>query len=160
MAPIKPMLRPGYGIGPGNVDVQKFIMPSAYQVPNTGTATPVGPLPTAQGVKDGAIMACSLGTAPAGLHVIPPNRAAVITDAIPVSNISPFGMCISMANPAVAAATAAAMGVLTPQPCIPATNIWIGGSPTNLINGQPALTPNSKCLCAWGGSISINWPGQ
>ncbi|MGL4604236.1 MAG: hypothetical protein ACRCU9_08815 [Iodobacter sp.] len=34
-------------------------------------------------------------------------------------NIMPIGTCMSPATPMVAAATAAAMGVLTPMPCIP-----------------------------------------
>ena len=76
-------------------------------------------------------------------------------------NILPFGMCSSMANPAVAAATAAALGVLTPMPCIPVTIApWMPGSPTILVGGMPALTAQSKLMCNWGGVIQIVFPGQ
>lgn len=76
-------------------------------------------------------------------------------------NILPFGMCSSMANPTVAAATAAALGVLTPMPCIPVTIApWMPGSPTILVGGMPALTAQSKLMCNWGGVIQIVFPGQ
>lgn len=79
----------------------------------------------------------------------------------PLVNILPFGMCSNPANPLVAAATAAAMGVLTPAACIPATTApWTPGNPTVLIGGQPALTNSSKLMCAYGGVISIGVPGQ
>ena len=73
----------------------------------------------------GAMMMCSFGVAPSSLVVLPVNRtmtgapAANIMDNKPMVNIPPFGMCSSPANPMVAAATAAALGVLTPMPCIP-----------------------------------------
>ncbi len=68
-------------------------------------------------------------------RILPLNRvmsgnlpAANIMDHKPMMNIMPFGMCTSLANPTVASATSAAMGVLTP---IPATSSpWIVGSPT------------------------------
>ena len=86
---------------------------------------------------------------------------ATIKDAQGMSNITPCGMCSSMANPQVAAATAAALGVLTPQPCIPQpTGIWVGGQTKKIIEGAPALSQEAKCMCAWGGSISIVNPGQ
>ena len=66
-----------------------------------------------------------------------------------------------MANPQVASATAAAQGVLTPQPCLPMTTApWSPGAPTTLVGGNPALTDSSMCLCTWGGQISIVSPGQ
>src|SRR5215471_347599 len=72
----------------------------------------------AQQVSMGAMMMCSFGVAPSTLVVVVPTvlgqgpPAANIMDNIPIANIPPFGMCQSMANPTVAAATAAALGVL------------------------------------------------
>ena len=75
-------------------------------------------------VVNGAMMMCTCGAAPSTLIVLPVNRtmvggvpAANIMDHIPVVNIPPFGMCASPANPTVASATSAALGVLTPMPC-------------------------------------------
>jgi hypothetical protein len=76
-------------------------------------------------------------------------------------NIMPFGMCTSPGNPQVAAATAAALGVLTPQPCIPATSSpWAPGSPQVMLANQPALNDTSTCMCMWAGVITITNPGQ
>jgi hypothetical protein len=115
----------------------------------------------------GATLQCSFGAAPSSLVVLPSNRtmtgtpAATIMDYAPLVNIMPFGMCSSPANPTVAAATAAALGVLTPMPCVPATAApWIVGAPTVLIGGMPALDNNSKLMCNWGGVIQIVSPGQ
>jgi len=112
-------------------------------------------------------MMCSFGAAPSTLAVLPANRvltgtpAANIMDHVPMLNIMPFGVCMSMANPMVAAATAAALGVLTPMPCIPATAApWVPGAPTVLIGNMPALDSNSKLMCNWGGVIQITLPGQ
>lgn len=115
----------------------------------------------------GASLMCSFGVAPSTLVVLPTNRvmtgtpAANIMDNKPIVNIPPFGMCTSMANPTVASATAAALGVLTPMPCIPATAApWAPGSPTVLIGNMPALNSDSKLMCNWGGVIQITVPGQ
>ncbi len=86
----------------------------------------------------GAMLQCSFGAAPSSMVVLPANRttaggvpAATIMDNVPLLNIMPFGVCSSLANPTVAAATAAALGVLTPMPCIPATATpWAPGAPT------------------------------
>jgi uncharacterized Zn-binding protein involved in type VI secretion len=122
----------------------------------------------AQLVCSGAMMMCSFGLAPGALIVLPQNRtmaggppAANIMDHLPIANIPPFGMCQSIANPTVAAATAAAMGALTPMPCVPLVPTpWMPGSPTVLIGGMPALTSTSQCTCAWAGVITITAPGQ
>lgn len=115
----------------------------------------------------GAMLKCSFGMAPATLNVLPLNRvlsgapSANIMDNVPMLNILPFGMCQSPANPMVAAATAAAMGVLTPMPCIPLPAApWMPGSPTVLIANMPALNDGSKLLCNWGGLIEVQMPGQ
>jgi hypothetical protein len=87
--------------------------------------------------------------------------AAVVTSMVPLENILSFGMCQSLANPVVADATAAALGVLTPQPCEPVvTSPWLPGSMRVRIDGQPALISGSVCLCDWMGEISIDFPGQ
>jgi hypothetical protein len=76
-------------------------------------------------------------------------------------NVLPFGMCSSPANPTVAAATAAALGVLTPMPCVPFTAApWIPGVPTVLIGNMPAVDNNCKLMCSWGGVIQVVSPGQ
>ena len=113
-----------------------------------------------------AMCACTFGMAPSTLMVTPENKVlskmpvATIMDNVPMKNIMPFGMCSSMANPQVAAATSAAMGVLTPMPCIPVISApWAPGSPTVLIANKPALSQTSKCMCNWGGVISITNPG-
>ena len=118
-------------------------------------------------VCSGAMMQCSFGTAPSTLNVLPVNRvnaggppAANIMDFAPIVNIPPFGMCTSLANPTVAAATAAALGVLTPMPCVPVTTPWVPGAPTVLLANMPTLNDSSKCMCAWAGVISITMPGQ
>lgn len=117
-------------------------------------------------VCGGAMCTCSFGMVPSSLMVTPENRVvatmplATIMDNVPLKNIMPFGMCSSIANPQVAAATAAALGVLTPMPCIPMTTApWVPGSPTVLIAGKPALNQNSKLLCNWGGVIQVGYPG-
>lgn len=79
----------------------------------------------------------------------------------PMVNIPPFGMCTSLANPTVASATSAALGVLTPMPCVPATAApWTPGSATVMVDNMPALNNTSKCMCNWGGVIQFTVPGQ
>jgi hypothetical protein len=65
-------------------------------------------------------------------------------------------------NPQVAAATSAALGVLTPIPCLPMTAAapWAPGSPTVLEGGMPVLNNTSQLMCLWGGVITISVPGQ
>ena len=119
-----------------------------------------------QQVTMGAMLQCSFGLAPSSLVVLPIHRvlaegppAANIMDHQPMVNILPFAMCMSPANPTVAAATAAAMGVLTPMPCLPATMTpWTPGAPTVMIDGVPALDNVSTCLCNWGGVVTVAIP--
>ncbi len=113
-------------------------------------------------------MQCSFGATPSVLIVLPEKRtnavgppAATIMDMKPLVNIPPFGVCSSPANPAVAAATAAAFGVLTPMPCVPVpVGPWVPGSPTVLIGKVLALNNTSKLMCSWGGVIQFVNAGQ
>jgi len=122
----------------------------------------------------GASLKCSFGAAPSTLVVLPKNKmltsnkpAANIMDHIPMTNIMPFGTCSSMANPTVAAATAAAtaaaMGVftLTPMPCVPATSApWVPGCATVMLANMPALNNTSKLMCSYAGVIEVVVAGQ
>lgn len=113
------------------------------------------------------MLKCTFGLAPSTLTVTVPLRPmiqnkpkATIMDFIPMVNVMSFGMCQSMSNPTVASATAAAMGVLTPMPCIPViTAPWAPGG-KELISNMPALLDNCKLMCAYGGNISITNPGH
>lgn len=109
-----------------------------------------------------AICKCSFGATPAPLSVTSQNT--VIGSNFPMGTIMDmpklpmtFGMCRSLGNPSVASATSAANGVLTPMPCVPAcTSPWAPGSATVIVGGKPALNKSSKCMCNYGGVISIN----
>ncbi|MDR0630951.1 MAG: DUF4280 domain-containing protein [Holosporales bacterium] len=104
---------------------------------------------------------CTFGVAPAPFMVLPMNMTffknfpgATIMDHIPLLNIMPFGMCMSMANPMVAAA----MGI--PMPCIPMTLApWLPLSPTTMIKNFPILNSDSMAICNWGGIIKVAFPG-
>lgn len=113
-----------------------------------------------------ASLRCSLGNSQAKLAVSPINRthvegqlAANVMDHLPMVNIPSFGMCSSMANPQVAAATAAALGALTPMPCLPVTlTPWTPGATKTLIGKVPALGSNAICSCSWAGVIKVSDP--
>lgn len=119
-------------------------------------------------IVQGAQLTCSFGSTPSSMNVLPTNRvkatgkpAATVMDHVAMTNIMPFGMCRTLSNPQVAAATAAANGALTPQPCIPVTTApWTPGSATVRIGGQMALNNSCKATCAWAGIISITSAGQ
>ncbi len=115
-----------------------------------------------------ANLKCSFGASASSLSVLPSNKVdcenlavATVQDYKPNVNVMPFGMCRSMSNPQVASATAAAQGVLTPQPCVPVvTAPWSPGSSSVNVGNEAALTDDSKCNCQWGGVVEIAGPGQ
>ena len=119
-------------------------------------------------VVNGAKLKCSQGMAPSSFTVLPVNGsdadeqpAATVMDFVPMLNVAPFGMCQTQANPEVAAATAAAMGALTPMPCIPVLAApWSPGASIVTVQGLKALSDDSKCNCMWTGSIEITDPGS
>ncbi|MBQ0050253.1 MAG: DUF4280 domain-containing protein [Bacteroidales bacterium] len=115
-----------------------------------------------------AALQCPFGTMQSKLMVGPDRTTSIggkpmanIMDFTPMFNIMPFGQCTSMAFPATASATAAAMGTLTPMPCIP--NVvapWVPPKANLMVNGQPALMNTCTCQCIWGGLITIQMDGQ
>lgn len=119
-------------------------------------------------VVKGAKMMCSYGNSPAiltkpnshGIHL--KGKAMLnIGDFVPMINIGSFGLCSSLANPVVASATAANLGILTPMPCVPLTTIpWASGKVDNLVEGMPALLNISTNNCMYCGKINIIDDGQ
>lgn len=110
-----------------------------------------------------AVCTCAFGAAPAVITVTSQQTvtickmpAATILDGAAMSNVPTFGMCSNPANPTVAAATAAAMGVMTPMPCVPATVSWAPGCPTVTVCKRPLLNNTSKLMCAYGGVIQVS----
>ena len=121
-------------------------------------------------VVNAAMLSCTMGLGPPVPLTAVPKRPpvtagglpmATIADTIPMANIPTFGMCNSPTNPAVIAATSAALGVHTPMPCIPVpTGPWTPGSANVVLGGVPVRTAGSTCQCAWLGTITIGMPGQ
>lgn len=119
-------------------------------------------------VCTGGVLGCSFGMTPAPFNALPAPRvtvgglpAGVMSDMAPVVNLPPFGLCRSLSNPTVAAATAAALGVLTPMPCVPVpTGPWTNTAQKLSIGGQSAITNDSRLTCAWGGQITVQFAGQ
>lgn len=109
-------------------------------------------------VSSGSTCMCSFGVAP--IPIV--SGGKTMASGMPALNVSSlptgtFGMCTTQTNPAVAAATAAALGVPTPAPCAPAfAGMWIPGDTMTLIGGRPALTNQCKLMCSFGGQISIS----
>ena len=110
-----------------------------------------------------AVAQCPMGSAPNSLVFFPctllENAGPIgqIPDCVPFANIIPFGVCNSLANPLTAALTTAALGVLTPGPCIPTpAGTWIPVKPNVLGAKGPIVTSDSMLMCAYGGCIKIN----
>jgi Domain of unknown function (DUF4280) len=116
----------------------------------------------------GAILSCSNGSKLSRLKMPFSHGVFVkgkpqmnIMDFIPNVNIMPFGKCSSLKNPAVASATAANNGVLTPMPCTPLTTMpWIDGKADKVVGDHPALLNKSTNMCFHCGLIKIEDDGQ
>lgn len=106
-----------------------------------------------------SLCTCSFGTIPCVLPVSSQQTVQTVNmlQATIMDNKLPtFGLCSSLANPTVASATAAAMGALTPMPCIPLTPApWVPGAPTVMVCGKPLLNNSSKLMCSYGGVIQV-----
>lgn len=118
-------------------------------------------------VCNGALLQCSFGSAPGQFSALPcgvtaaGQPLATVMASTALVNILPFGLCGSLANPLVAAATAAAGGILTPMPCVPVTaGPWVPGSPRIMVGGAPVLTSESTLMCCWGGVVTVVAPGE
>lgn len=119
-------------------------------------------------VCSGAVMRCTFGTSQPRLVVLPDRtvwlagqRMANISDHRSMANIPSFGRCRTVTYPPTGSATAAHHGHLTPMPCVPGTvTPWMPGKTDYLIQNSPALLKSCKCLCQWGGVITITDDGQ
>src|ERR1700733_6212356 len=99
-------------------------------------------------VCSGATLQCSFGTTPAtfsasGAQTSAGSPAGVVTD-VAAGNVPAFGSCPSLNNPQVAQATAAANGILPPQPCQPVLSPWSPGSAHLMVGDVAALDAASK----------------
>lgn len=145
-------------------------------------------------VVAGAYLHCSCSdtysvlTAPQSHGVYIGQKAQMnIMDFKPCTNVRSFGMCKSLKNPAVAAATASTYGLIfallcpglaalnavlnmigihlpgpvKEMPCTPViTKPWEYGKINKLVENQPALLNISQNMCAYGGKITIVDDGQ
>lgn len=118
-------------------------------------------------VLSGAMAQCSFALGPFNLmavnNVMFENKPVLtVKDVSPGANVVTAGrMCTSMGNPAVSAATAAALGVLTPQPCTLApAGMWKPGTINAKVKNFPVLDNTCTLNCVFGGIISVLFPGS
>lgn len=117
-------------------------------------------------LSTGAMQMCIFGILPTPFDPLPLNVFTVepagnIMDIIPLFNNLPFGMCLTLTNPMVAAATAAALGVFIPMPCIPMTLFpRTPGAYNVLSDGLPLAIAESMGMCLWGGMLMPICPSQ
>jgi hypothetical protein len=119
-------------------------------------------------VVAGATLKCNKGDKQSKLKLPAHHRVYIkgipqanINDFKPNVNVLPFGMCKSMSNPAVAAATAANKGRLKKMPCTPVLTMpWINGKEDKTVAGAPALLNKSTQMCLYCGRITIKNDGQ
>lgn len=117
-------------------------------------------------ICEGDVFTCTEGMLSCKMNVtsqhevtIQGKKIATKNDAA-INNLSGFGKCRTMQNPLVAAATAAANGVLQPQKCIPVfINGW-NNTKNAEINGISILNVNSVIKCVYGGRITVREIGQ
>lgn len=111
---------------------------------------------------------CPFGDVPCVINVtsqttrlVEGKPVATIQDST-MANLPNFGMCKSLANPQVQAATAAALGVLTPMPCTPVfATPWMCSNSNVIAGSAPILTNDGTLQCTLGqGTIKITDPGQ
>jgi hypothetical protein len=109
-------------------------------------------------LTEGAILTCSKGTQPSHLGILPDIENLLAgrptfakhTDTTPNVNLRPFGLCTSMANPAVGVSYAASVGALSPVPCTPVPiTPWLPA---------PSTTMGCSVLCAFAGVIKCIAP--
>ena len=106
-----------------------------------------------------AVCMCSFGAAP-GVLTVSSNQTVKICKMLAATimdnKFPSFGMCSCPANPAVIAATAAALGVPTPAPCTPAIAApWAAGVPLVNVCKKPLMSNQNTLLCSYGGVIKV-----
>ncbi len=107
--------------------------------------------------SDTSTIKCSYGSAAVPFIVKNPSYmvgatpGGTIGDAIPFTNIPTFGQCRCMDNPENAAYAATKVYA----PCVPMTESWIPDVPTITVGGLPILDKATKCMCDWGGEITV-----
>ena len=115
-------------------------------------------------ICDGQQIKCNRATASFTLTVPPIRKvtcghrpvANIMDNKIGV-NIPPVCVCKSPMNPAVVSMIASTYGVTRQAPSAPLlTAPWVPGNPQVMVEHSPALTKDSKLICAWGGIIEIS----
>jgi hypothetical protein len=119
-------------------------------------------------VGETSLIRCDFGLVPTPLTVLPDRTVTAemmlmgnISDFMPLANVMDFVECISLTNPEVLIATIAALGVLTPMPCIPITvEPWLSEALDVTVGGPPALDETAMVLCIWTGPVMVLEPGN